>query len=73
MGLKAAGYHGNAGHYPGTGRRRLTVAECAVLQGFPADHPFKGTKASQYMQVGNAVPPALAEAIARAIPSPPEE
>lgn len=58
--------------FMGTGRRRLTVEECAILQGFPADHPFKGTKASRYRQVGNAVPPALAEAIARAIPSPQE-
>ena len=60
--------------YLGTGRRRLTVAECAKLQGFPDGHPFRGhgTKASQYRQVGNAVPPALAEAIARAIPSPKE-
>ena len=60
--------------YLGTGGRRLTVAECAKLQGFPDGHPFRGhgTKASQYRQVGNAVPPALAEAIARAIPSPKE-
>ena len=50
-----------------TGRRRLTVAECAVLQGFPADWPWQGTREAQYRQVGNAVPPALAEAVGRAL------
>ena len=50
-----------------TGRRRLTVEECAILQGFPDDYPWTGTKTSQYRQVGNAVPPILAEVIGRAI------
>ena len=50
-----------------TGRRRLTVGECAVLQGFPADWPWQGTREAQYRQVGNAVPPALAEAVGRAL------
>jgi DNA (cytosine-5)-methyltransferase 1 len=49
--------------YMATGRRRLTVEECATLQGFPADHPWQGTKTSRYRQVGNAVPPALAYAV----------
>jgi DNA (cytosine-5)-methyltransferase 1 len=52
----------------GTGRRRLTVEERATLQGFPDGYPFHGTKKQRYRQVGNAVPPALAEAIARCIP-----
>ena len=53
--------------FQATGRRRLTVAECAVLQGFPADWPWQGTQADRYRQVGNAVPPALAEAVGRAL------
>ena len=49
------------------GRRRLSVEECATLQGFPDDHPWQGTKTSRYRQVGNAVPPALAEAVGRTV------
>ena len=50
-----------------TGRRRLTVEECAVLQGLEG-HPIQGaTLASKYRQVGNAVPPAMAEAVGRSI------
>jgi DNA (cytosine-5)-methyltransferase 1 len=50
-----------------TGRRRLTPTECAILQDFPADHPFQGGIGAQYRQIGNAVPPRLAEVTARAI------
>jgi len=53
--------------YLGTGRRRLTTAECAVLQDFPADHPFQGGIGAQYRQIGNAVPPRLAEVVGRAL------
>lgn len=53
--------------YLSTGRRRLTVEECALLQDFPVGHPFQGTKSAQYRQVGNAVPPKLAEVVGRAI------
>jgi len=50
-----------------TGRRRLTVRECARLQDFPADQPWQGTKTAQYRQVGNAVPPTLARVVAEVV------
>jgi DNA (cytosine-5)-methyltransferase 1 len=42
---------------------RVSVEQAAILQGFPADFPFRGTKSARYLQIGNAVPPPLARAI----------
>lgn len=47
--------------------RPLSVLECAAIQGFPADWQFEGAMSSQYMQIGNAVPVRLGEAIGRAV------
>ena len=46
---------------------RLTVAQAAILQGFPAHWQFKGRKTARYRQVGNAFPPPVAYAVASAI------
>lgn len=44
--------------------RRLTVEESAILQGFPTDWRFVGRQSSRFRQIGNAVPPKLAQAVA---------
>ena len=44
--------------------RLLTVREQARLMGFPDYHVFLGSRDAQYNQVGEAVPPPLAKAIA---------
>ncbi|WP_254565454.1 DNA cytosine methyltransferase [Oscillatoria sp. HE19RPO] len=45
-------------------RRRLTVQEGARLQSFPDGFEFQGSEESQCQQIGNAVPPILAKALA---------
>ena len=44
--------------------RALSIREAARLQTFPDSFVFCGNKNSQYQQVGNAVPPMLAKALA---------
>lgn len=46
---------------------RLTIEQAAILQTFPPDYPWQGSKGDQFKQVGNAVPPLLAERILRAL------
>ena len=47
--------------------RAISIREAARLQTFPDSYVFEGSKDSQYQQVGNAVPPILATAIANQI------
>lgn len=46
---------------------RLSLRELATLQTFPEDFAFAGSVEDQHRQVGNAVPPLLAEHLGHAI------
>ena len=54
-------------HVHPSGKRRLSVYEAMLLQGFPADFVLSGTLSAQITQVSEAVPPPLAYAIANSI------
>ena len=59
-------------HNPATpGRywvRCMTPKELGQIQGFPADYPWQGSEKEQIIQIGNAVPPKMVEAVVGLLP-----
>ena len=47
--------------------RTISVREAARIQGFADEHVFAGSRSQQPLQVANAVPPPLAQAVAEAL------
>lgn len=47
--------------------RRLTVEEAAAIQSFPLGMKWEGPQSAKFRQIGNAVPPRLALAVAEAV------
>jgi DNA (cytosine-5)-methyltransferase 1 len=52
-------------HWDSRQQRTVTVREAARLQSFPDGFKFSGAMNASYRQIGNAVPPLLAEAVAK--------
>lgn len=51
-------------HYDSLQARTISVREAARLQSFPDQFKFSGAMGASFRQIGNAVPPLLAQAIA---------
>lgn len=54
-------------HYDSKQARTISVREAARLQSFPDGFKFSGTMNPAFKQIGNAVPPLLAKALAESI------
>ena len=54
-------------HVHPDGRRRLSIYEALLLQGFPKEFVLEGNLSEQVEQISNAVPPPLARSVALAV------
>lgn len=65
--IAAPGYRTETSRQDAPGSVSVSVSEAGLLQSFPADYPWHGSKGKQYEQVGNAIPPLLAAHILAAV------
>jgi len=63
----AVAYGNREIHIHPSGKRRLSIYEAMLLQGFPKRYQLLGTLTEQVKQVSDAVPPQLAAALARSV------
>lgn len=61
----SCGWEAEHGARTEPGFLRITPSEAAILQSFSPDHPWRGNKGQVFQQIGNAIPPLLAEAVLR--------
>lgn len=65
--ISAPGYRTSVSRQNAEGGVRVSVAEGGVLQSFPPDYPWRGSRTKQYRQVGDAIPVLLAAHVLAAL------
>jgi DNA (cytosine-5)-methyltransferase 1 len=65
--IAVPGYRTTVSRQNAAGNVRLLIQDAGLLQSFPAEHPWQGSKGKKFLQAGNAVPPLMARAALTAI------
>jgi DNA (cytosine-5)-methyltransferase 1 len=67
--ISAPGWRTDTSRQNEEGSVAVTIEEAAVLQGFPADYPWRGPRTQIFQQIGNAIPPPMAKAVLEVVRS----